>query len=178
MRRATFLLTFYLSFFGICCLISCSSKVLAPIKNNNFSSVQIVQVWRRGVIENPGQYRVVKGDSLFAIAWRFGIDHRQILRFNNIVNKDLIFEGQILRLDSEGAAPESVSSVNQKKTRLKRDLSLRPSQYDWNWPVTGEFEKVHDGDRLIGLEIYGPAGREIKSASSGLQFPYSFINSS
>ena len=167
MRRVTFLLTFYLLFFGMCCLISCSSKVLAPIKNNNFSSVQIVQVWRRGVIENPGQYRVVKGDSLFAIAWRFGIDHRQILRFNNIVNKDLIFEGQILRLDSEGAVPESVSSVNQKKIRQKQDLSLHPSQHDWNWPVTGEFEKVHDGDRLIGLEIYGPAGREIKSASSG-----------
>ena len=52
---------------------------------------------------------MVKGDSLFAIAWKFGIDHRKILKLNNIRNKNLIFEGQILRLPSEGSLSESVA---------------------------------------------------------------------
>ena len=77
----------------------------------------MVQVWRRGVIENPGQYRVVKGDSLFAIAWKFGIDHRKILKLNNIRNKNLIFEGQILRLPSRESLSESVAPTNQNKLR-------------------------------------------------------------
>ena len=171
MRRVTFLLAFCLFSFGVNCLIGCSSEVLAPIENNNFSSAQLVQVWRRGVLENPGQYRVVKGDSLFAIAWRFGIDHRKILKLNNIVNKNLIFEGQTLRLDFGEASSESVSLVNQKKSKhkpsYKQKFSPQSSQHDWTWPVTGAFEKVHDGDKLIGLEIYGSAGREVKSASAG-----------
>ncbi len=127
----------------------------------------MVQVWRRGVIENPGQYRVVKGDSLFAIAWKFGIDHRKILKLNNIRNKNLIFEGQVLRLSPEESLSQSVAPINQDKSRKSEEFNFSHSKHDWSWPVIGEFNKVHDGDELIGLEIYGSAGSEIKSASPG-----------
>ena len=80
----------------------------------------------------------------------------------------MIFEGQILRLDSIGTSSESVSSVNQKKLRDEQESSPHSFRHDWNWPVTGEFKKIYDGDRLIGLEIYGSSGREVKSASPGI----------
>ena len=167
MRTVTLPLSLCLLLLEISFLISCSSKTLAPLENKNFSSIKMVQVWRRGVIENPGQYRVVKGDSLFAIAWKFGIDHRKILKLNNIRNKNLIFEGQILRLPSEGSLSESVAPTNQNKLRENEGFNSSHLKQDWSWPVIGDFNKVHDGGELIGLEIYGSAGKEIKSASSG-----------
>ena len=167
MRTVTLPLSLCLLLLEISFLISCSSKTLAPLENKNFSSIEMVQVWRRGVIENPGQYRVVKGDSLFAIAWKFGIDHRKILKLNNIRNKNLIFEGQILRLPSEGSLSESVAPTNQNKLRESEGFNSSHLKQDWSWPVIGDFNKVHDGGELIGLEIYGSAGKEIKSASPG-----------
>ena len=167
MRTVALPLSLCLLLLEISFLISCSSKTLAPLENKNFSSIKMVQVWRRGVIENPGQYRVVKGDSLFAIAWKFGIDHRKILKLNNIRNKNLIFEGQILRLPSEGSLSESVAPTNQNKLRENEGFNSSHLKQDWSWPVIGDFNKVHDGGELIGLEIYGSAGKEIKSASPG-----------
>ena len=167
MRTVALPLSLCLLLLEISFLISCSSKTLAPLENKNFSSIKMVQVWRRGVIENPGQYRVVKGDSLFAIAWKFGIDHRKILKLNNIRNKNLIFEGQILRLPSEGSLSESVAPTNQNKVRENEGFNSSHLKQDWSWPVIGDFNKVHDGGELIGLEIYGSAGKEIKSASPG-----------
>ena len=167
MRTDTLPLTLCLLLLVTSFVISCSSNVMAPLENKNFSSVEMVQVWRRGIIENPGQYEVVKGDSLFAIAWKFGIDHRKILKLNNIRNKNLIFEGQVLRLLPEGSMLEPVTPIKQKKLRKSEEFGLSQPKHDWSWPVIGEFNKVHDGEELIGLEIYGPAGKEVKSASSG-----------
>ena len=165
MRTVTLPLSLCLLLLEISFLISCPQN-FAPLENKNFSSIKMVQVWRR-VIENPGEYRVMKGDSLFGIAWKFGIDHRKILKLNNIPNKNLIFEGQVLRLPSEGSLSESVAPTDQNKLRKSKGVDSSPLKYDWRWPVIGEFNKVHDGGKLIGLEIYGSAGKEIKSASPG-----------
>ena len=167
MRIVTLSLSLCLFLLEVSLLISCSSKTLAPLEDKNFSSIEMVQVWRRGVIENPGEYRVMKGDSLFGIAWKFGIDHRKILKLNNIPNKNLIFEGQVLRLLSESSLSESVAPSDQNKLRKSKGVNSSPLKHDWRWPVIGELNKVHDGGKLIGLEIYGSAGKEIKSASSG-----------
>lgn len=43
-------------------------------------------------------YRVVRGDTLYSIAWRFRRDYKQIARWNNIRPPYLIHPGQQLRL--------------------------------------------------------------------------------
>ena len=62
---------------------------------------------------------------------------------------------------------ESVAPSDQNKLRKSKGVNSSPLKHEWRWPVIGELNKVHDGGKLIGLEIYGSAGKEIKSASSG-----------
>jgi lipoprotein NlpD len=51
----------------------------------------------------PGTYRVVRGDTLYAIAFRHGLDFRDVAAWNNIAAPYRIYAGQDLRLDAPGA---------------------------------------------------------------------------
>lgn len=46
----------------------------------------------------PAVHRVASGDKLLTIAWRYGLDVRDLVRWNQITNPDLIVVGQNLRL--------------------------------------------------------------------------------
>lgn len=48
--------------------------------------------------ERPSEYVVVRGDTLYAIAWRFGIERNDLVRWNGITNPDRILVGQRLAL--------------------------------------------------------------------------------
>lgn len=50
-----------------------------------------------------GQYRVVRGDTLYGIAFRHGLDYREVARWNGIGAPYTIYPGQTLRL-KPGAA--------------------------------------------------------------------------
>lgn len=57
----------------------------------------------------PAVYRVVAGDTLYGIAWRFGLDARDVGRWNRIDDFNRIFVGQKLKLQSEPSAAASIS---------------------------------------------------------------------
>lgn len=46
----------------------------------------------------PALHVVASGDKLLTIAWRYGLDVRDLIRWNQITNPDLIVVGQALRL--------------------------------------------------------------------------------
>jgi lipoprotein NlpD len=46
----------------------------------------------------PAVHKVASGDKLLTIAWRYGLDVRDLVRWNQITNPDLIVIGQNLRL--------------------------------------------------------------------------------
>ncbi|CAN0019375.1 unnamed protein product, partial [Phaeothamnion confervicola] len=46
----------------------------------------------------PAVHVVASGDKLLTIAWRYGLDVRDLVRWNQISNPDLIVVGQNLRL--------------------------------------------------------------------------------
>lgn len=55
----------------------------------------------------PDNYRVVSGDTLYSIAFRFGLDPRQIATWNALADPNRIFVGQQLRL----RPPQAVSTA-------------------------------------------------------------------
>jgi lipoprotein NlpD len=57
----------------------------------------------------PAVYRVVAGDTLYGIAWRFGLDARDIGRWNHIDDFNRILVGQKLKLQSESSAAATIS---------------------------------------------------------------------
>ncbi len=66
----------------------------------------------------PGYYTVKRGDTLYRIAQEHGLDHRDIVAWNNIANPSAIKEGQVLRIappgpveaSSEGAVTKPIAS--------------------------------------------------------------------
>ncbi len=56
-----------------------------------------------------GYYRVKKGDSLYAIAFRFGLDWRQIAQWNNISSPYVIHPDQLLQVGSTATQGRSSS---------------------------------------------------------------------
>jgi lipoprotein NlpD len=61
----------------------------------------------------PGSYRVVRGDTLYAIAFGHGLDYREVAAWNHIAPPYRIYAGQELRLQppagTAGAAPVAVA---------------------------------------------------------------------
>lgn len=58
--------------------------------------------------ERPATYVVRRGDTLFAIALEFGLDYRDVARWNELATPDRIVVGQVLRLQPPDGADAPV----------------------------------------------------------------------
>lgn len=71
-------------------LTSCSSAPPAPVIDRSVAPAT--------ALEADGRYRVRSGDTLYAIAFRFGLDHRDLAHWNGIPAPYVIHPDQVLRL--------------------------------------------------------------------------------
>lgn len=91
--------------------VGCASQAPAPIEQKAATGQQARPAAKRvtssaaapGTAGARGSYRVASGDTLYSIAFRLGVDHRQLAQWNGIENPNRIFVGQILRLSPQGA---------------------------------------------------------------------------
>jgi len=77
---------------------------LNNIANPNLIFPGQVLIIREGTAPTGQTYTVVRGDTLTAIARRFGTTVAELVRLNNISNQNLIFPGQVLVV-REGTTP-------------------------------------------------------------------------
>jgi lipoprotein NlpD len=61
-----------------------------------------------------GTHTVAKGETLFSIAWTYGLDYKSLAKSNGIDKNYTIYPGQVLRLD--GAASSSQPAKNSAKS--------------------------------------------------------------
>ncbi|MBY4675667.1 peptidoglycan DD-metalloendopeptidase family protein [Marinobacterium arenosum] len=66
----------------------------------------------------PAHYVVRKGDTLYSIAWRYGIDFRRIARLNAIDNDYRIYPGQKLRLKGQPVAAQAPKTQQKRTTQV------------------------------------------------------------
>lgn len=74
-------------------------------------------------LENDGRYRVRRGDTLYAIAFRFGLDHRDIARWNGIAKPYVIYPEQLLRLTQ----PLQRAAVSREPSPGKPPSTSKPT---------------------------------------------------
>ncbi|WP_409523470.1 peptidoglycan DD-metalloendopeptidase family protein [Nitrincola sp. MINF-07-Sa-05] len=87
-------------------LTACSTGY-APVSDrtrSSSSSQPTSTADNRTALPNSGTYTVVRGDTLYSIAWRYGLDYRQVAAWNNIDGRYQIFPGQKLSLRSANQA--------------------------------------------------------------------------
>ena len=75
----------------------------------------------------PTYHKVVSGETLFAIAWRYGVDYKDLARINNIGNDYLIYAGQSLVLSSQSKKRVSRTASSTAKSRAQPVSSSRSS---------------------------------------------------
>lgn len=161
----------------------CVNNATAPITNKSVVRPEPVTVHRAGsrqdqrAAAHPQSYIVQRGDTLYSIAWRFGIDFRNLSRWNRLSDPDLIQVGQRLWLRarpdprSKPSAIAKTKSVVTKKhlERLKPPATVKPKSQTvkWFWPADGSVQAASSASGTKGIEIFGQRGKPVKAAAGG-----------
>lgn len=131
----------------------------------------------------PATYVVKRGDTLYSIARRHGLDYRDVARWNRIGSDYRIDVGQVLVLSprarpragtaSQAAAAGSAAPGRAAGAPASADPASaaapppRPA-FDWVWPadgtVVGAVQQPAGG---VGLRIDGRVGQEVRAAGPG-----------
>jgi lipoprotein NlpD len=122
----------------------------------------------------PAVYTVKKGDTLYSIGWRYGMDYKTLASINGIRAPYTIHIGQKLKFKSTRtpAKPSTSTTTTAKaKTTVKQDNYAYSSNKNltWHWPTEGKvistFSTSAAGRK--GIDIAGRSGQQVIAAASG-----------
>jgi lipoprotein NlpD len=115
-------------------------------------------------------YHVVeKGETLYSISWRYGVDAKQLASWNRIRVPYTIYPGQKLRVNSTAPTSKSAAgkkSASTKKIAKKSKLVKSVPVGDWRWPVKGKLLSKFSG-KNNGIDIVAKEGSTVSAASAG-----------
>ncbi len=125
-----------------------------------------------------GWYTVKRSDTLYSIAWRYGLDYKELARWNQIDYNEPIHPGQQLRLikprniSSAATTPKpktGTASVKPKSNAASADNSRYRDPKKWLWPTEGKMLNTFlasDLDRR-GIDIAGKLGQPVIAVADG-----------
>ena len=123
--------------------------------------------------EVAGQYTVRPGDTVYSIAWRHGLDYRELARWNQLPSDYRIYPGQRLTLKPPaGSRAASNQTRSTATTSASGSKPPTPAPADnvahWLWPTEGVTSAVsHTATGSQGLTIAGREGQVIRAAAPG-----------
>jgi lipoprotein NlpD len=117
----------------------------------------------------PDEHIVRRGETLFAIAWRYGKDPADVARWNQLGNGSLIYPGQVIRLTPPGGNTRRTTTAVAKAP--SKPLPSVPTQPPppWSWPTSGTVGVQFGGKpgTGTGILIDGKVGQAVNAAASG-----------
>ena len=146
-------------------------------------------------LEEGKPYVVVKGDTMYSIAFRLGIDFRELAARNGIQSPYIIKVGQALRTEKQAPKPtikkpkvavkasspskktnksgpkqSKVTSVTKPSSKSQVPSgSVKQSQpvSRWRWPSAGKVVRIYSSKRHKGIDIAGKRGDPVKAVAAG-----------
>ncbi|HET7921875.1 MAG TPA: peptidoglycan DD-metalloendopeptidase family protein [Gammaproteobacteria bacterium] len=120
----------------------------------------------------PASYTVSAGDTLYSIAWRYGLDYHDVADWNGIGSDYLIKPGQKLRLSvPAGGLPSTGARAGgtARGTPVDESYTAPAGDIAWRWPSEGRvIRSFHAGDPLSkGIDISAARGTDIRAAAAG-----------
>jgi lipoprotein NlpD len=104
-------------------LLSGCGNALAPVENSSVESPRGKAPVSRDVPVSgaasaaiPATHIVVDGETLYAIAWRYGLDYQRIAEWNHITPPYVIHTGQQLRLNGGETKPVAAQPATRPST--------------------------------------------------------------
>ena len=136
----------------------------------------------------PGWYTVKLSDTLYSIAWRYGLNSQQLANWNQIdLNEPTIYPGQRLRLvkphnqstpasstgavvEKKGSKPASNAVSSSKSAQgYRSQQTALPDPGKWIWPTVGKPLNTFLASRLDrrGIDIAGKQGQAVLAVADG-----------
>lgn len=145
----------------LCTVVACSDgENYAPVMD--FASIEH--------IPKNGLYRVSPNETLYSIAWRYGLDYRYLANINHIAPPYHIVSGQRLYLKGKPIKPRFIPSLTTQTTKLtptviehEKNILVRT----WNWPAKGPVIGFYSS-RNKGINISGQLGDPVFATAAGL----------
>lgn len=153
----------------------------------NQEAAPVVSIEARHPI-TKGQHTVKAGETLYAIAFQYGHDYRELAATNHIPPPYRIYPGQKIALKGQFTiatkaphkvkpGPTSIEIVKHEKNKPAEvaKFPVKPSQPvvlagGWTWPVKGKVIKGFSTKEYAfnkGVDIAGTLGTPVLSAQSG-----------
>ena len=129
-------------------LVACSGAIVVPIEDltRAKTSVTIINGFdTTGTSSNPSTtYKVKAGDTLYAVAWRFGWDYKALAQLNNISPPYVIYVDEVIafspdlvtRKSTSNSAAKSVTTAQSTQVTKTTSTTVTPS------PATKPAEKT------------------------------------
>lgn len=176
-----------LTFLGLL-LTGCSYDVLHfSTKSNRTYNTSSVGV---SSIPTSGYHSVQSGETLFSIAFRYGLDYRKLAKSNHIPAPYVIYPKQKIRLLGTKKSASNVANSSIKTTRstspapavtksstkakkplkvAKKDTKDNKPVGNWSWPVKGGVARgfSNTGVSSKGIDIKAAKGALVKAAADG-----------
>lgn len=144
----------------------------------------------------PGYYTVKPGDTMIRIGLESGQNWKDLVKWNNLENANVIEVGQVLRVVPPGENASGVSTRPVASTKAEtRPLDARPAptpagaapaapspapaspppvasrdgddDINWMWPAAGTVTSVFEEGKSKGLGIAGKLGDPVLAAADG-----------
>ncbi|HKK23601.1 MAG TPA: peptidoglycan DD-metalloendopeptidase family protein [Pseudohaliea sp.] len=156
-------------------LAGCGGNPPAPIEDRG----------ARGSVDRVGRYIVTRGDTLYSIAFRFGLDFRRLAAGNGIAPPYTIYPGQELDLrasppvatapQTPAARPAPAPAAAGKTPAPKAAPAPRPAPAgvaeaavaSWRWPAAGRVARRFSSTVHKGIDIAGAPGDPVRASAAG-----------
>lgn len=170
-------------------LAGCTASWRAPVESRGAQPAQpraatSTRPVTRSPAAIPPAYRVRPGDTLFGIAWDYGLDYREVARWNDIRSPYRIYAGQSLRLRAPTTRPAPSAEPVKRAPRSDVKLAEKPStppraatptpaapskRLAWRWPVGGRVSSTFEPSDPLrkGIKIAGREGSAVSAAEGG-----------
>ncbi|MDT8428630.1 MAG: peptidoglycan DD-metalloendopeptidase family protein [Pseudomonadales bacterium] len=138
----------------------------------------------------PTVHRVSRGETLYSIAWQYGVDYRRLALANNLQPPYTIYPDQRLNLDQLGFSDNAISAVptipaspagetntaagqraqaafeNRRRTSVP---NREVAGVSWEWPGSGRVLTAFGstGGRGRGVDIQAREGDPVYAAAAG-----------
>tara|TARA_B100000989_G_scaffold299060_1_gene292705 strand:+ start:19387 stop:20121 length:735 start_codon:yes stop_codon:yes gene_type:complete len=140
--------------------------------SDNETSAPVVNGWQQSP-ETLSAYIVQPEDTLYAIAWRYGRDYRELAAANNIPPPYHIHQGQ--RIHTNYAQKSTAKNFQNQRTKSQFSLSKESKQepyrakLNWQWPAQGKVVGRYSAQGVAnkGIDIANRRGTPIKASSGG-----------
>jgi len=159
-------------------LVACSTSKGPPAPVNEISGRPVI---------TDGVHVVKSGETLYAIAWRYGRDYREIAAINHIYSPYTIYPGQKINLSKNSIVASAPQRTNSPRVLTRGPARQQPSPHPqaassakftnpkypiygkWVWPTirNGLSAKAKISNKNNGIDIHGAFGQPILATAPG-----------